>query len=533
MGKIGVSYAGPNLATVPIPKGTPKDTVVNPLSLLGDRTLIANSFVRWSNTAAVEVIPINSTRVWYYQEADILGEVQTSYEAIAKDSKKRLYAIANYNPPTPDLVNFPSVVRSPPMPLLHIESAIALGFEYPNSELTGEFSEIQEKPQEFTQGQKPRYVRKQGKREEQVDGDKNAHTPLEGVESIQNMSLIFDIGGQTKTRSTTTTEDGAKIKVVDEIWGFAATAYQMYNAAITDPETGDSTGGIRGNPSEVWVCLKKTNTDYTYDLGTGYLLYTSTSGYNTVRYKQETADNPETLSLQVLPADQSPGDNEPTTDPEYPLYLFIQIPVIGRTSYYLKLMPEYSDDGLFEVVKTCNRDGTSTFAALFDPDYAPPYYVEYERTETTAFASTPNPENEGIAADGGIGGDTGNDKYLPDLIVGEESRFESFTRVIEAVYEEMIKDSRNGYPVVKRGAEISPQKFTKYETIQSSRTSDRYRPRRNFHLRREPENYPLLPVARRNIPRNNPPPTQPKLKAKKKNSILFRSGICQPASQRQ
>ncbi len=466
LAKIGIAYTGPNLAPVPIPKDTPRDTVVNPAQLLEERLRVANSFVRWSNTSAVEVVPITSMQVWTYQEADILGEVETSFEAIAKTSKKRLVAIANYNPPAPDLINFPSVITPPPVPQLRGELPTALAFEYPNSELSGEFSEIQEKPQEFTQGQKPRYVRKQSKREERVDGDKNAHEPLEGVQSIQNMSLIFDIGGQTKTRSTTTIEDGATIKVVDEIWGFAATAIEMYDPLIYDPETGKTIGGIRGNPNEVWKCIKKTSTDYSYDKRTGYLLSTSTSGYNTVRYRQESADEPETLSLQILPQDQEPGDNEQIFDPEYFLYLFIQIPVIARTTYYLKIMPGYSAEGLFELVKVCNRDGTSTVEPLINPDYAPPYYVEYERTESVAFASIDNPENNEIAAAGGIGDPTNPDaaaeRYLPDLIVGEESRFEAFTQVTEAVYQEKIVGFENGYPLYERGEEITPQKFIKY-----------------------------------------------------------------------
>jgi hypothetical protein len=466
LARIGIAYTGPNLAPVPIPQGTPRDTVVNPVQLLSDRLLVANSFVRWSNTAAVEVVPIDSTRVWFYQESQILGEVQTSYEAIAKTSKKRLTSIANYNPPTPDLVNFPSTITEPPVPQLRSELPTALAFEYPNSELTGEFSEAPQQDEERTQGQQPRYIRKPFKREEKITGDKNAQIPLAGVESIQNMSLIFDIGGQTKTRTTTTLENGAKVKVVDEIWGFAATAIDMYDPLIYDLDTGETIGGIRGNPSEVWKCIKKTVTDYTYDSSTGYLLSTCTSGYNTVRYRQESADNPETLSLQVLPQDQSPGDNEQTTDPEYFLYLFIQIPIIGRSSYYLKLMPEFTTQGLFELVKVCNRDGTSTLEPLFDPDYAPPYYVEYERSESTAFARVNNPENEGITADGGIG-DPGNpqsaaQKYLPDLIVGEEFDYEVLTQVTEAVYQEKLTGFEGGYPTYERGEEISPQQFESY-----------------------------------------------------------------------
>jgi hypothetical protein len=433
LARIGIAYTGPNLASVPIPKGTPRDTVVNPVQLMSDRTLIANSFIRWSNAAAVEVVPINSTRVWFYQESQILGEVETSYEAIAESSKKRLTAIANYNPPAPDLINFPSTITPPPVPQLRGESPTALAFEYPNSELSGEFSEIQDEPQEFTQGQKPRYIRKPRKREDNITGNKNAHIPLTGVEAIQDMSLIYDIGGQTEVRSTTTSEDETKIKVVDEIWGFACTAAQIYD---------DSRDRLNGNPNEHWVCLKLTTTDYNYDPKTGYFLSSPTTGYNTVRHRQESPQNPETLELDP-------------SDPEYSLYQFERIPVIGRASNYLKLKPDFTTAGLFELVKVCNRDGTSTLEPLIDPDYAPPYYVEFERSETTAFASRPNPDNEGVDIDS-------DEPLLPDLTVGEDFKYEVYTQVFPAVYQQKLIGFQNGYPTYERGDEISPQRFTRY-----------------------------------------------------------------------
>lgn len=434
LAKVKIRYTGPNLKPVPIPRDTPKDATVNPVQLLTERLRVANSFVRWSNPQAVEVIPISGLRTWAYQEAEILGEVETNYEAIARLSKRRA-SIPSLNPLQPDLINFPSTITPPPVPQLRGELPTALGFEYPNVELSGEFSQPQDNNNtESTQGNsKPRYVRIPQTRNERVDGDKNADVPLEGVTSVQAMSLCFDIGGQTKTRTTITEEGGTKIKEVLEIWGFAYTADSIYN---------DATGKLSGTLEETWKCLKRTTTEYIYDKNTGYLLYILESGYNTVRYKQENADNPETLQLDP-------------SESEYSLYGFFQIPVISRTSYFLSLMPEYTSEGLFELVKVCNRDGTSRLEPLVNPDYAPPYYVEYERSESVAFASRPNPENEGITVDA----DT---KLAPDLIVGEESRFETYTTIIPAKYEMKWVGSEGGYPVYERGAELSPQKIIKY-----------------------------------------------------------------------
>ncbi|ARV58081.1 hypothetical protein BZZ01_05020 [Nostocales cyanobacterium HT-58-2] len=430
--RAGIKYIGPELPLVPVPRDTPRDAIANPAQLLQERLRVANSFLRWSNPAGVEAVPIDSVGVWTYQESDILGEVETGYEAIGKESKKPI-VISDLNPVAPDLVNFPSSITLPPVPNLKKETMTALGFEYPNVEMSGRFSEIANNAAERTQGSSvPRYERKEPQREERVDGDVYAHVPLEGMSLIQTMSLCFDIGGQTKTRSFTTLEDGAEISVINEVWGFAFTAIQIYEAA---------SGTLRGGVGECWKLLKQTRTDYTYDPTTGYLLYVTESGVNTVRFKQENAESPETLQLGA-------------SDPEYALYNFIKIPVVSRTSYKLQLMPEYSTGG-FEVIKVCNRDGTSSLIPLINPDYAPPYYVAHERTESVAFTSKANPANEGLSASRG-------DKLEPPLIVGEESCFEAITQITPAVYEEKYIGSRNGLPIYQRGREISPQKWVKY-----------------------------------------------------------------------
>ena len=435
LAKLKIPYVGPNLALVLIPPSTPLAATANPSQLLQERLRVANCFVRWSNSLAVETVSITGVQAWSCSESDILGQIETSYEAIARPNKTRLLQIANLNPLTPDLINFPSTIQPPPTPQLRSESPTALSFEYANVELTGQFSESQQNNQQRTQGNsQPRYVRKPPNRTTRTDGDATADTPLAGVTSVQTMSMCFDIGGQTKTRSFVTEEDGAQITIINEVWGFAFTADSIYNTA---------TDKLSGDPNQLWKCLKKTRTDYTYDDKTGYLLSTVESGYNTVRFKQESADNPETLGLD-------------TSDDDYPLYKFIQIPVCTRTSYQLRIMPDYTIDGLTETYKVCNRDGTSTTQLLLNPDYSPPYYVEIEDTESVAFASYPNPENIGVIPDS-------EDKLLPDLITGEESGFKAITTIIPAVYEEKFTGSSdNGIPIITQGTQLAPQRYVKY-----------------------------------------------------------------------
>lgn len=427
--KIGIPYIGGALPEVVIPEDTPIDAVVSPSQLMEERLRIGNSFVRWSNAQGVEIVPINSLRTWFYSEDEILGEVQTSYEAIARPSKIPIF-FPNINPPLPDLVNFPSEPQPFPVPQLVASIPTALGFEYPNSELTGEFSQPVARDQERTQGNSPpQYIRRDETPRERIVGDVNAHIPLEGVSNIQVMSLCFDIGGQTKDRTIITEVADAPILEIKEIWGFAYYADQIYDLVRER---------LYGNPDEYWVCLKRVTTSYSYD-STGYLLSVRSSGYNTARYKQESTSEPETLTL----------DPE---DSNYELYQFIRIPVSERTSYYLRLVPGSPTEGLFDIFKQCNQDGTRFFYLVLNPNYAPPYYVEYERTESVSFASRSNPENEGLAE---------GEKRLPDLVIGEESRFEAYTQVIPAQFRQILT-FQDGSVVTERGAEISPQRYIKY-----------------------------------------------------------------------
>lgn len=423
LGKIGIRYTGPTLAGVPLPRDTPKDATVNPMQLLQDRVRVVNSFIRWSNSEAIEVVPINNLPIWIYNEWEILGEIDTSYDAIAR-SNKRPFTIPDLNPPPPDLENFPSTVQPYPVPTLTLSPPPALNFEYKNAELSGEFYDSAFEGDEQTQGSsKPRYTRKPVKRETRIDGDANAHIPPDGVVSIQVMSLCFDIGGDTKDRSYVTLEDGVEISVVNETWAFVFTAREIVN---------DATGNLLGNPIQYWKCIKQTRIDPVYDRDTGYKIYSYETGYVTNRFKQESAENPETLEL-------TPEDEE------YALYQFRQIPVYKPFSNVLKLMPEANIGDRVEWVTVCNRDGTSSLEAVINPDFVPPYYVEAERTESVAFASTANPDNENV-----------------DLYIGEESRFEASTQVTEAVYQEKLVGFENGYPVYERGEEITPAKFVRY-----------------------------------------------------------------------
>lgn len=450
--KVGIPYVGPILKPVDIPPDAPKDATVDLSALLQERSLVAQGFLFWSNPQGVEIRRVGSQQVWTYNESQILGEIKTQLEAIDKQHKRLLLSLADLNPQAPNLVNFPTEIASPQVPTLKSELPKALGFQYPNSELNGRFSEIKRENTERSQGQKPRYIRQDEKIETEIRGDKNSHLVPDGIINIQSMSLISDIGGMTRNRTYVTSRNGADWIVINEIWGFAATAAQVYD---------NSRKRLNGNPAVYWQKLESTTAEYIYDesstigAGTGYLLQIVENGYRTVRYKQENAQNPETLGLRALIAD-SPQTGQRKAEARK-LYEFFQIPVIKRTSYVLKLIPGYSSENAYEIYKKCNRDGTSSPEVIYNPNFAPPYYIYKERTESSAYASRSNPDSPPTI-----------NVTLPDLEVGEELKIEAITTITPAQYKQTLTGFENGYPQYTRGEQISPQKWVKWTTKYSA-----------------------------------------------------------------
>jgi hypothetical protein len=438
--KLGISYSGTSLKPVKIPFDTPKNMTVNPFELLQERLRLGQSFVRYSEVVGVTVRKYRDLPVWTYQESDLRGEISTTYNAISKLNKKALQ-LSTLNPTFPDYSTFPSTITTPIGRIIP-QSAIALGYEYPNSELEGEYIDgmIKDKEREPIKNRIPRYKRKETKIETRIDGDRTADSVLSGVEVIQAMSLCFDIGGQTKTRTIVEEEAGATMSSTDEVWGFVFLGREIYNEALANS---GSANPYRGDPYQFWRCIRRVKTTYIYDRNTGYLLYTDISGYNTVRYKQESAESPETVYYT-------------SDDPELSLYLFQQIPVYGKSSRYLKRFPEYSNEEAYQVLKQCNRDGTSSVKVVMNPNFAPPYYAELEHGETIGFIKKRNPNNDGLSALAG-------DVLEPDYITGEEFGYEVFIQLIPATYKMLTLESNFGSPpTFLRGEQLTPQKWIKF-----------------------------------------------------------------------
>jgi hypothetical protein len=439
--RANIALQGKSLKTVFIPWDSPADAVVQPDQLIQDRLRVAGTFVRYSNNRAIEIIDINGLNSHFIPEDQIDGEISTDYQAISKPSKIKLNSIS-FNPQQPDLNNFPNTITQLNIQLT-AEARTNLGFEYPLTELTGDLKDIPRPKPEKTQGQQPRYKKRPKNRDVRIEGNVIADEYPEGVELIQVMSLCFDLGGEQETRTFVYTENGTTYETVEEIWGFAFTAAQIYDKG---------TGKLIGSPSEHWKLLKQVTTEYIYDVdpldekrGTGYLLRKIGRGFNTARWKSENAGSPETLELI--------GDTSTEAAKERELYSFFRIPVYENFSQVLKIMPERNSDGLYETIPDCSLNGSSV---LINPNFVPPYYAEAQRTEKISFARRPNPENDGKSLEAG-------DIFVPDLIVGSVEIYEShITGYTPPLYEKKIIGFVDGYPVSRNGELIAPAKWFKY-----------------------------------------------------------------------
>jgi len=442
--RIKIPLKGSLLQTVVIPRGTAKDQLVNPSQLLGERLRLGNSFVRFSNAVGLDVINIDGLSSHFIFEADILEAVETNYEGIDKESKQGLI-LFDLDPPPLNFINFPSEIIQP-VPNLGGFFVPNLSFEYPVVELQGEFLDPPKKDKEQTQGKKPKYVKREVKIQTRIDGDVTADEPPDGVYSIRVMSLCGDLGGEKKTRTYVKEANGTILETKEEVWEFLFTGEEIYQ---------QQSGKYSGNPNQFWRRSKLVTTNYTYDEdltgggGTGYLLNRMGSGYIMARWKTENPGKPETIALI--------GNDSPNAENLRNLYRFFKVPVVERHSRQLKLMPDFNSDDLFEVIKTCNKDGTSSYSPLINPDYAPPYYVAHELTEKSSFDQRSNPANDGKSVNNG-------DILQPDLFVGSLEVYESkITSIAPPVFEKTFF-AKDGVVYTKIGEQISPQKWYRYNS---------------------------------------------------------------------
>lgn len=255
--------------------------------------------------------------------------------------------------------------------------------EYPNVQISGTFltsGEVYE-PEEDTQADAaitlvPSWVAKPATTVVLTSGSTDPAIPYSNTSRLKNLSLNWDVSGDTKTLRVVTTIDGMPSLDQEWIYGFTYTAAEVIDT---------TTKKLNGNPVDYWGIVQYKQIDYLYDPGTGYALGSNTTGYKLGRHERE----PEGLSANRATLE--------ATGATLDLYKFQSIQVFGKTRYVLKQFADYYKEAAEEkppliFYKTCLPSGGSTWNYVIDSTYVPPLFVAEELTYTTSFLQTPNPE---------------------------------------------------------------------------------------------------------------------------------------------
>lgn len=331
----GVGYSGQNIG-INVPKGTPKTATVTLRQELESRAITALSFPYYSSPNAVETRRYGNTAIHFLSEADLLCDelpFNLPGHGAYWDGVKIVEELNNavFNPAQTDDDNGDDI------------SIICDGDPKPEEPVT-----------------------------ETTDEKTGKTTKI----SLRN-ATAFDTGGPTKTKTCTTYLNGQPLKAVTEKWGFIYSYIDVYavsfsgnTAVATYSDWTDRTGLKR-----YWFKIEQSTTIYTYDRH-GYLIRVDRTGWTKVRFKTESADNPETVELakQLKEMSLSPADPNEKAALEtqiaiyqYPAKFVLQsgflnnqsqeeqravtLPINDTTYYELELLSARYDD-----IKTASGD---------------------------------------------------------------------------------------------------------------------------------------------------------------------------------
>jgi hypothetical protein len=373
---------------VKIPADAPKDATANWLSELQARTRQNGAIVFFSSPSAVKTILAAGGNFWSYR--------------------------------------VPLIEVSPAGDFQHNDGRFGYSVEYPKVKIEGEFSAPKQQANtEATQQNsdtvnKPRWKLREPKVLQAVNGDLDIGVPPENTPTIKTLDLTWDTSGPTKTQERTLTIDGLTIERTVTTWGFVYTAEDIYHE-----ETETAPAYYSGNASSYWYTVKQEVETFNYDPKTGYLLGTTTVGWQMLRFKTENAERPETVFADP---------DEPEEQRRLFMFRFRKCPINGATSYYLEQHLDYYKDipapPLIEY-KICLPDGSSRPAFTEDPNYIPPFFVSVEMVHRNSFVWSPHPDNQTEAAK--------DEDFVrrPDLTLGEETLNRKILKILPSATTEL------------------------------------------------------------------------------------------------
>jgi hypothetical protein len=270
----------------------------------------------------------------------------------------------------------------------------------------------------------------------------DARLPPANIKVLETTSLNFDSSGERSTVETTFYEGDSIVRKIVETYGFAFLSKNIE----------DSFKRLKGDPTQWWQIISRTETIYNYDPTTGYLLGTDTTGWRLGRYKIE-SDARETAKLQE-------------SDFEFQLYQFQRIPIVARERYVLKQLSDYyqdENDGLdaYIVWDSFDRVGNPIKRYKPNPLYVPKMFVYQQESYYNSFNNLPNPINV----------NKGNgDAKIPDYTTGEIKRTLLTTNILQSknTTRSDVDGLQSGYGVDNRSDEDRYVTYTQNFTAQDA-----------------------------------------------------------------
>lgn len=427
---VGATYQGPEVR-VPVPRDAQAGEFTTFDVEFQDRLRINGAIADYNQSQAICMKPIDSGRVWDYRGAIILNSKITQ-QINRVDLPQAFTPSSALLPPKFTQVVTGAIAPSPTFPAT--EESGALAIEWNNYQLTGQFSsQLETDDTEETLGQasgRDRWTRRQRETETFEEGDPSPTQPPDGAQAIRSVSLNHDVSGPTKVLSRTRKLDGVTELVEQWRYGYAFIA----NAIAVD-------GELQGAPSAHWMIVEYTRTEYLFDSETGYALGYDRTGWRRSRFRTETEDAPETLTLDP-------------SDPEYSLYQFEIIPILERERYLLKQHRDtYQDDGSSseprgQLERVCLPDGTFSYRYRRNPNYSEPFYKSATSREHVSFSWRDNPEST-------------DEEPRPPLITGKEES----TRSTLDIQPGKLQKRRFGANSGEQPSDRMPDRYSEYQSL--------------------------------------------------------------------
>lgn len=229
-----------------------------------------------------------------------------------------------------------------------------------------------------SQNNKPEYEAIDYGTYSEVNGDADYQVPY--VDVLDGYNYNYDVGGQTKTKTTTFFSQGAISREVTEIWGFSYASDEITNL--------QSNGRYLPLESSAghWKMVEFRTLDYVYDTATGYLLGTITAGWKLARYE------PETLEENIVLL-QAEGGNSLL---EIPRYRWFKVPIQAFTAYTLVQFRSYygkadDNDQRFTIYQYCDENGNQRAGVVKNPNFVEPRFAIKKETYYRAYSSRQDP----------------------------------------------------------------------------------------------------------------------------------------------